>query len=820
MGLGAFDNNNTDTPNSTFWQHMDFVIDQAAQRGLYVGFTIMWAEDWVALVNGNTTKAARLGTWLGTRYANRPNLFWVISGEYADTAGWSKAVYDSVAQAIRQGDGGTHLITIHGGGGTHYSSSSTFQSSTWLDFNMLQSGHYVDNEASNLPENHTLVTTDYGLTPIKPTFDGENAYEDIIDQSTGLRVTADTNRRKAYWGLFAGGFGHTYGNENIEIMFVTGDYDYGYLHRYWKDALDDPGAQQMIYVRRLMESRSFLNRIPDQSIVTSALGSHLQSIQATRASDGSYAFIYIPDGRPLTVDLRKITGVAATCSWYDPRTGSTTAIGQFANTGTYTFDPPGDTANGNDWILILDSVPNQSPTVALTSPAAGASFTAPASITLTASASDTDGTIAKVEFFSGGTLLGTAITAPYTFTWNPVSAGNYTLAARATDNLGATTLSSGVAVTVNQPPTVTLTSPTAGANFTAPASITLTASASDTDGTIAKVEFFSGGTLLGTATTAPYSFTWNPVSAGNYTLTARATDNVGATTFSSGLAVTQCNQPPTVTLTSPAAGANFTAPASITLTASAGDTDGTIAKVDFFSGGTLLGTATTAPYTFTWNPVSAGSYTVTARATDNVGATTASSSVAVTVNQPPTVALTSPAAGASFTAPASITLTASASDTDGTIAKVEFFSGGTLLGTATTAPYTFTWNQVPGGSYILTARATDNRGATTVSTGVSISVTADSPPTVTISSPSPGATFPYPGTVAITASATDSDGSIAKVDFYANGTLLGTVTKAPYTYTWRNPTPSGYILTAQATDNQGARTLSAGVTISVQKKTH
>ena len=96
-------------------------------------------------------------------------------------------------------------------------------------------------------------------------------------------------------------------------------------------------------------------------------------------------------------------------------------------------------------------------------------------------------------------------------------------------------------------------------------------------------------------------------------------------------------------------------------------------------------------------------------------------------NQPPTVAVTSPSAGATFTAPATIGLGASASDADGTIAKVDFYAGTTLLGTATAAPYQLTWSNVPVGSYAITAVATDDDGASTASSAVSISV-ADAPP--------------------------------------------------------------------------------------------
>jgi hypothetical protein len=134
----------------------------------------------------------------------------------------------------------------------------------------------------------------------------------------------------------------------------------------------------------------------------------------------------------------------------------------------------------------------------------------------------------------------------------------------------------------------------------------------------------------------------------------------------------------------------------------------------------------------TWSSVPAGTYSLTAVATDNAGATTTSAAVSVTVtapsNVPPSVAITAPANGATMTAPASTTITAAASDSDGAVTKVDFFAGGTLLGTATASPYSVPWTNVPAGTYSLTAVATDNAGATTRSAAVTVTVNNPPPP--------------------------------------------------------------------------------------------
>jgi hypothetical protein len=183
-----------------------------------------------------------------------------------------------------------------------------------------------------------------------------------------------------------------------------------------------------------------------------------------------------------------------------------------------------------------------SPTITLTSPANNSSSNAPATITIAATAADADGTVSKVDFYNGSTLIGTDATAPYSYTWTGVAAGNYTISARVTDNLGATTISNAASITVialvNQAPTVTLTSPANNSSANAPATIAIAATAADADGTVSKVDFYNGSTLIGTDATAPYSYNWTNVAAGSYAITAKATDNSGASTTSSVATVT------------------------------------------------------------------------------------------------------------------------------------------------------------------------------------------------------------------------------------------------------------------------------------------
>jgi hypothetical protein len=200
-------------------------------------------------------------------------------------------------------------------------------------------------------------------------------------------------------------------------------------------------------------------------------------------------------------------------------------------------------------LLVTTSTSNASPTVSLTSPANGSSFTAPANITVAATAADGDGSVSKVEFFAGTTLIGTATTSPYQITWPSVAVGSYQLTAVATDNLGATTRSGAVTVNVNPPnglPSVSMASPVDGASFAAGSSLAVSANASDGDGTVSKVEFFAGATLVGTATSPTsgslYSITWANVGPGSYALTAKATDNAGGSTTSAAVNISVVSQ--------------------------------------------------------------------------------------------------------------------------------------------------------------------------------------------------------------------------------------------------------------------------------------
>lgn len=457
------------------------------------------------------------------------------------------------------------------------------------------------------------------------------------------------------------------------------------------------------------------------------------------------------------------------------------------------------------------------PTVSLTAPAAGANIGLGAATTLTATAAATGGaTVSRVDFLAGATTIATVLTAPYTTTWTPTVTGITALTARVTDSNGTTVTSSAVNVNVLGP-TVALTAPANLAIVATNSSVSLTATASAVaPATVSRVDFFAGSTLVGSATSAPYTITWTASPSGSVSITARVVDSNGIAVTSSSVTVTVSTSAPTVTLTAPASGANVTLGASTTLTATAAATGGaTVSRVDFLAGTTTIATVLTAPYTTTWTPSATGITALTARVTDSNGTVVTSSAVNVNVLGP-TVTLTSPANLAVLTVNSATNLTATASAiAPATVSRVDFFAGSTLVGSANASPYTVSWTPTSAGSFSLTARVVDSNGIATTSTAVA--VTVGSGPTVALTAPINGATVSGGTSVTLTAIAnTSGSATITKVEFLVGGSLVGTATTSPYTFSWTAPSTAGTSsITARAVDSVGNSTTSSAVSVTV-----
>jgi len=279
--------------------------------------------------------------------------------------------------------------------------------------------------------------------------------------------------------------------------------------------------------------------------------------------------------------------------------------------------------------------------------------------------------------------------------------------------------------------TVTLTSPASGAFYSAPATVPFAATVTTNGQSINGVRYYSGTTLVGSNSVAPYTFNWTGVGAGTYTLAAVLVFDSGYFSTSAPVSITVTNPPPpAVALTSPVNGANYASPATIPFAANVTANGNPITSVEYFNGATQVGSATTAPYAFNWTSVAAGAYSVHALVVYGTNSL-ASTAVSVTVtNPPPTVALTSPANGAAYAAPATIDVAANVTANGNSISGVQFYNGAALLGTASSAPYTFTWSNVSTGSYTLHALALYGSGSSVASSTATISVQI--PPVISV----------------------------------------------------------------------------------------
>lgn len=340
-----------------YWDHVDFIVDEANRRGIHIGLLPTWGS-WASTTRGqgpvNTNTAQAYGEFLGKRYGKK-SVIWILGGDRPATQ--NENVWRNLARGIVIGISGKEdyaaaLMTYHPGGG--HTSAEWFHKDEWLDFNMQQTGH---GPVQRAPQCWVKIANDYALQPTKPVMDGEPLYEDHPigfgeAQKWGYSLDAHV-RQRAYWDLFSGAFGHTYGNHSVWQMYSAGKRGVNGPLLFWNEAIHRPGAAQMQHVRNLMESRPFLSRVPDQSLVAEQFAEG-EYIAATRGE--GYAFLYSGHGRKIKANLGKISGKQVKAWWYNPRNGSVTEIGTFGNTGAKEFTPPSHAGFGADWVLVLDDV--------------------------------------------------------------------------------------------------------------------------------------------------------------------------------------------------------------------------------------------------------------------------------------------------------------------------------------------------------------------------------------------------------------------------------------------------------------------------------
>ncbi|OEF23888.1 Ig-like domain-containing protein [Vibrio rumoiensis] len=436
---------------------------------------------------------------------------------------------------------------------------------------------------------------------------------------------------------------------------------------------------------------------------------------------------------------------------------------------------------------------NQAPSLSIISPLNLAQITEGSTITLKADASDPDGSIDYVEFFANDSSLGKVTAAPYQLDWVAVM-GTDTITMTASDDKGKSTTKS-VLIAVqgtsnNVAPSISLVSPTSQDNVQLNDNITLVATASDSDGYVAKVEFYVDNQLVATDTSEPFEHQWVATS-GEHTLKANATDDKDATTSSNSI---------TIQVDAPATGG-------------CGD-------VAIYSAGTSY---------------SAGQLVQSDNQKyqcDVAGWCSSSSSWAYAPGQgehwqdawtglglcttPPTVSLTSPQDGSVVLAGSDITVTAQASDPDGSITGIEFFANGTSLGIDTQEPYSVLWAATTVGSNLIKAIATDNEN--NQSESLSQVTVSDQPVVTRLTSPTSGGAIGLGKSVQLVAEATSVTGTISSVDFLVNGVVVATDTSAPYTANWTPSAIGAYTISSSAIDNQGNKANSDSTSVNVIEK--
>jgi hypothetical protein len=356
-GAVPFNNSDPKEPNEAYFQHVDWVVEQAEKLGLYMALLPTWGDK-VGPDDGeesevfNPGNASGYGEFLGKRYRSKP-VIWILGGDRNPVKPAYLATWRAMAGGLKKTVGNSQLISFHTAVG--YSSLDFFASDSWLDISMRQSGHHNNNLWKR-------IAWDYDKKPIRPVMDAEPLYEghpiDFKPALNGYASDADV-RKFAYWNVFSGAFGHTYGHHSVWQFYDGKRRGINVPVGFWKDALDAPGANQMRHLRALLESRPFSELVPDNGLLASNPSGGLRHVQAARSRKRDFAFVYLPLSERVKVNMEAMVGNVRSW-WFNPRTGEAEKIGDFVNDGIREFQPPslGALPEGKgeapDWVLVLD----------------------------------------------------------------------------------------------------------------------------------------------------------------------------------------------------------------------------------------------------------------------------------------------------------------------------------------------------------------------------------------------------------------------------------------------------------------------------------
>lgn len=344
-------------PNESYFEHVDWIVDQASRHGLYTAIVPFAGDGWyrdAGSKSGIFTEmdARAFGEWLGRRYRRR-SVIWVIGGGLAAEGKERCAIVRAMARGLRNGGGGVHLMSIRSN--AESGSSDLSQEDDWLDFESRRC--VATGFGNSSPRSRPQVGP--ATVPKKPFLEFEPAYEDLPleRQGEGLCYSNAADARQAFYrNVFSGACGHCYGHHSVG-RFHEGQR----LSRLdpimdWREALLQPGAYHVGIGRRLMESRPMEDSQPDDSIIVASPFSpenEASRLAGLRDRKGTWAMVYVPEGRPCDVRLDCIPASSVKAWRFDPRTGAAVGLGVFPSFGMQRFAPP---VRGErlDWILVLD----------------------------------------------------------------------------------------------------------------------------------------------------------------------------------------------------------------------------------------------------------------------------------------------------------------------------------------------------------------------------------------------------------------------------------------------------------------------------------
>lgn len=316
-------------PNETYFELVDFALEEMEERGMVAGILPLWGT----VVSGrfghdiSEDDIVVYANWLSQRYQDRRNIVWVSGGDTGKNPKW-----EILGRELKNADS-QKLVTFHPGR-KGISSYHLYSDADWLDFHMVQTGHSKD-----LDTNYLVIEAIYHESN-KPVLNGEAAYEDIVDEN-GDRISPHQVRKAVYWSLLAGGFGHVYGHSEI-FQFaraMEGQPDTWGANNSWTEALGSPGSMQMAILADLLESVPWHLFEPNQDLITSENLPGPAHIQAAAINDGSMALIYFPEKQEATIDLEQMTGRFG-IRWFNPATGEVQEVGNSVAIGSEQFTSP------------------------------------------------------------------------------------------------------------------------------------------------------------------------------------------------------------------------------------------------------------------------------------------------------------------------------------------------------------------------------------------------------------------------------------------------------------------------------------------------